>query len=122
MNEHLDLDYKVNVNNGKTVKGVANINQLKELKETQEELYNLRVNCSALIGTVSRLKKEKDETMRIVSNLLDSYNSIVPDETIQRMSSKVENIKNLSNSVDINIDNIKKQKNKTLVQDDGLEF
>ena len=60
--------------------------------------------------------------MQIVSNLLDSYSSIVPEETIQRMSSKVENIKNLSNSADININNIKKQKNKTLVQDDGLEF
>ena len=122
LDEHLDLGYKVNVNNGSTNKGIEGMKQWKEYKQTEEELHNMRVNCSALIGTVSSLKKEKDQVMQIVSNLLDSYSSIVPEETIQRMSSKVENIKNLSNSADINIDNIKKQKNKTLVQDDGLEF
>ena len=121
LNEHLDLGYKVDVNNGKTVKGVANINQLKELKETEEELHNLRVNCSALIGTISRLKKEKDETMEIVSNLLDSYTSIVPDETIQRISSKAENLKNLSKEADINFDNVIKNK-KVPIHADGLEL
>lgn len=102
LNEYLKtaLPFSVDVNNGSTVKGVKNIEQYKEYQDLQKEIKDLRTNTVALHNYVSQLKKEKDATMEIVSNLLNSYTSIAPEETIEKLNSSIGSVIGLSNSAE----------------------
>ncbi len=101
LNEHLNLGYEVNVNNGATVLGVKGMEEYKKMKELQNqnsiltrEINDLRNNTSALIGYNSTLKKQQKEIVEVIGSAIQSFDTVRSDETSHWINQKFEALKN----------------------------
>lgn len=128
-----NLDFECNVLNGAT-KSNETVKQLKEKSKLKEEINTLakqrdsiQKHTSALLNYNETLKKEKEELVKVVSNLFESYTTAIDEDTIKSIDNRFLSIQQGFGKFDTEFEKglqneQKLSKIKVLGNDDSLDF